>query len=207
MTSYINSVSVPGWHIKVVEGTYASNKTYRGKYVINKVIWYALRFISSDGKYTVKLGEYTLLSDAEKALQKQQQDPKLIPHSAVIYIKHLTYTHYGIYDRNQDQVIEYPDQVIERARSKIGSKDYSLFNRNCEHFAMWAKTGECFSTQVVKQTKTAATVLPYVSQFVGHLANHWSDSQTLKETIKVVDGLHKFAVSEHEESKKKRTTF
>ena len=37
---------------------------------------------------------------------------------------------------------------MERARSKIGHKGYNLVNNNCEHFALWCKTGLAMSSQV-----------------------------------------------------------
>lgn len=40
------------------------------------------------------------------------------------------------------------NQVIKRARSKLGEKEYSLVFNNCEHFARWCKTGEHKSEQV-----------------------------------------------------------
>jgi hypothetical protein len=38
-----------------------------------------------------------------------------------------------------------PEETIERAKSQIGKRDYDLSYNNCEHFAMWCKTGvkEC----------------------------------------------------------------
>ena len=39
-------------------------------------------------------------------------------------------------------------ETVERARSKIGQKGYSLVNNNCEHFALWCKTGIAMSSQV-----------------------------------------------------------
>ena len=45
----------------------------------------------------------------------------------------------------------YPaDTVVERARSKIGKNEYNPFTNNCEHFAMWCKTGRSSSDQVNK---------------------------------------------------------
>lgn len=41
-----------------------------------------------------------------------------------------------------------PDIVITRARQKLGDAGYELFHNNCEHFAMWCKTGSAASTQV-----------------------------------------------------------
>ena len=45
----------------------------------------------------------------------------------------------------------YPaDTVVENARSKIGENKYNAFTNNCEHFAMWCKTGTSSSDQVNK---------------------------------------------------------
>ena len=45
----------------------------------------------------------------------------------------------------------YPaETVVERARSKIGKSGYNPFTYNCEHFAMWCKTGTSSSDQVNK---------------------------------------------------------
>lgn len=43
-----------------------------------------------------------------------------------------------------------PEETIERAKSKIGGKGYNLFFNNCEHFAIWCKTGIHESHQVNK---------------------------------------------------------
>ena len=34
-----------------------------------------------------------------------------------------------------------PEEAVKRARSRIGEKKFSLTSNNCEHFAMWCKTG------------------------------------------------------------------
>ncbi|XP_015776814.1 PREDICTED: uncharacterized protein LOC107354831 [Acropora digitifera] len=41
------------------------------------------------------------------------------------------------------------DTVVLRARSKLGENQYGLFYNNCEHFAMWCKTGIWSSEQVM----------------------------------------------------------
>lgn len=40
--------------------------------------------------------------------------------------------------------------VVLRARSRLGEKEYGLFHNNCEHFALWCKTGISSSEQVKK---------------------------------------------------------
>lgn len=41
-----------------------------------------------------------------------------------------------------------PRTVVRRAKSKIGTRGYNLLWNNCEHFALWCKTGEPMSEQV-----------------------------------------------------------
>ena len=41
-----------------------------------------------------------------------------------------------------------PEETIMRARSKLGTGGYNLAFNNCEHFAVWCKTGIKNSSQV-----------------------------------------------------------
>ena len=41
-----------------------------------------------------------------------------------------------------------PDETVERARSRMGEDQYDLLCNNCEHFAIWCKTGIAESHQV-----------------------------------------------------------
>ena len=41
-----------------------------------------------------------------------------------------------------------PRKTVQRAKSMIGKGDYNLFDHNCEHFAIWCKTGQFKSTQL-----------------------------------------------------------
>lgn len=41
-----------------------------------------------------------------------------------------------------------PELAVENALSMVGRKGYSLVSRNCEHLAVWAKTGKWLSHQV-----------------------------------------------------------
>ena len=41
-------------------------------------------------------------------------------------------------------------ETVKRARSRIGQRGYNLFLQNCEHFAIWCKTGVEKSEQVDK---------------------------------------------------------
>jgi len=49
-------------------------------------------------------------------------------------------------DRNIEK--RFSDQeIIQRAMSKLGQKEYDLFTNNCEHFARWCVTGDHISYQ------------------------------------------------------------
>lgn len=41
-----------------------------------------------------------------------------------------------------------PEETVARARSRIGETGYNLLTNNCEHFAIWCKTGISESMQV-----------------------------------------------------------
>lgn len=41
-----------------------------------------------------------------------------------------------------------PDNVVERAESRLGEQRYDLLTNNCEHFATWCKTGRNESEQL-----------------------------------------------------------
>jgi hypothetical protein len=41
-----------------------------------------------------------------------------------------------------------PQTVVQRALSRLGESDYDLWENNCEHFAVWCKTGRARSMQV-----------------------------------------------------------
>lgn len=58
------------------------------------------------------------------------------------------------FDKNQIYLYDYgkdcfpPQEVVERARSRLDEHRYNIFAQNCEHFAHWCKTGEGKSNQV-----------------------------------------------------------
>lgn len=50
-----------------------------------------------------------------------------------------------------------PNEVLQRARVRLGESGYDLFQNNCEHFARWCKTG-VHESQQVKTAGAAAAV-------------------------------------------------
>lgn len=58
-----------------------------------------------------------------------------------------------------------PNTVVWRARQRLGETDYDLIGNNCEHFAVWCKTGQHHSHQVsdvVEAIKPAAKQVAWV---------------------------------------------
>ena len=43
-----------------------------------------------------------------------------------------------------------PETVVSRARSKLGERNYNPISNNCEHLALWCKTGISSSEQVTE---------------------------------------------------------
>jgi hypothetical protein len=41
-----------------------------------------------------------------------------------------------------------PDEIVRRARSRLGENDYRLLTNNCEHFCNWCLSGVSHSAQV-----------------------------------------------------------
>lgn len=56
-------------------------------------------------------------------------------------IKELKFENYHLYSG---------DETVNRARNEIGRRGYNLLCNNCEHFAIWCKTGIRESSQVNK---------------------------------------------------------
>lgn len=53
-----------------------------------------------------------------------------------------------------------PEETIQRARSRLGETKYDLIFNNCEHFAIWCKTGIHESHQVDEVAKVLALLHP-----------------------------------------------
>jgi Lecithin retinol acyltransferase len=45
------------------------------------------------------------------------------------------------------------EDVVRRARSRLGERSYDLLLNNCEHFCSWCQTGEARSAQVERLTR------------------------------------------------------
>lgn len=49
-------------------------------------------------------------------------------------------------------------EIVDRARSRLGEDEYNLLSNNCEHFCVWATTGVSSSTQVDLASELGAAI-------------------------------------------------
>lgn len=54
------------------------------------------------------------------------------------------------FDHKRYKTVYSSEETVERARSRLGQKSYDILKNNCEHFAVWCKTGMWESLQVEK---------------------------------------------------------
>ncbi len=73
----------------------------------------------------------------------EQSDPDASPHDWVDLLRLIRRTFKG-----ERYHLYTPEETVQRARSKLGETQYNLLLRNCEHFAIWCKTGVSESSQV-----------------------------------------------------------
>ena len=60
-----------------------------------------------------------------------------------------------------------PEETLTRARSRLGERSYDLADNNCEHFALWAKTGISGSSQVALHPVLANSAAFFMSLLRG----------------------------------------
>jgi hypothetical protein len=64
----------------------------------------------------------------------------------VVFAERKAYRHYGIYAGKNSMYP--PGETVKRTRPLIGKTGYNFLFNNCEHFALWCKTGRHKSSQV-----------------------------------------------------------
>ncbi len=117
-----------------------------------------------------------------------QQTNKRYPLGAHLIVKHLGYSHHGIY-AGRGRVIHYSGLahfikkihvrsydapryrgkvVVRRMRSRMHENHYHLIINNCEHLCSWAITGIESSTQVERMMHRLTTI-GYVSSIMSYM--------------------------------------
>ncbi|WP_019672855.1 lecithin retinol acyltransferase family protein [Psychrobacter lutiphocae] len=70
-----------------------------------------------------------------------------------------------IVEYSSSEVVYSPDEIVERALSRVGEDDYNLMFNNCEHFACWCVTGKHKSKQVDSVMVNATTTAMLYSSY------------------------------------------
>lgn len=128
--------------------------THYGIYVSDTcVVHYAIPASKTIGHATVHTTSlrYFLRDDSDYFIldfPKPYQPPVAIgsetpPHIDSISegLAHRLQQHYGYH-------LYTPEETVQRARSRLGETRYNLLTNNCDHFAIWCKTGVSESVQI-----------------------------------------------------------
>ena len=59
-----------------------------------------------------------------------------------------------------------PEETVERAESKLGRKGYNIVFNNCEHFAVWCKTGKHESSQVQRFFEAIGETIEIIGHYM-----------------------------------------
>ena len=59
-----------------------------------------------------------------------------------------------------DEEIFTPDEVIRRAKSRLGENKYNIIFNNCEHFCYWCKTGNAKCKQLTDLITDIKSIFP-----------------------------------------------
>ena len=114
------------------------------------LIWHHVIVESVDkGSGEVNIIEYT--NTATGFIQDNSGDPKNPGKAKVVRGKIKFDTNENLYVIKHTSCFD-RETVISRAESKLGEREYNTFTNNCEHFALWCKTGVSSSEQINKAT-------------------------------------------------------
>ena len=133
------------WHHAIVENIYKE----KGEFSV-------FEYTNTCSEFVQDVGDFVLA-----AVQLKIQSLDCIPDLAKVKRTNgFTLEKEDVYVFEHEECLN-SRQVLKRARSKVGEGRYSPVTNNCEHFAMWCKTGKSFSDQTKKAswmfTKEAVT--------------------------------------------------
>ncbi len=95
------------------------------------------RFLRGEGHFAV-----LVFPDRPGEPQTVPLEPSLAPRQSIeLLLESLAA------GRRSDYRLHSPEETVERARSRLGEDEYSWHSNNCEHFAIWCKTGVSESRQ------------------------------------------------------------
>ena len=96
-------------------------------------------------------GEVSVIeySNSAKQFCCDNSTPPKNPGLAVVVRRKFKLENESVYVIEHDRCYD-PETVVSRARSKLGERNYNPISNNCEHLALWCKTGISSSEQVTE---------------------------------------------------------
>ena len=101
-------------------------------------------------------------SNSAKQFSQDNSSPPKNPGLAVVVRRKFKLEKEPIYVIKHDSCFD-PEAVVSRAKSKLGERKYDPVTNNCEHFALWCKTGISSSEQVRSVLNALKTGFDYVT--------------------------------------------
>ena len=86
-------------------------------------------------------------SNSAKQFSQDNSSPPKNPGLAVVVRRKFKLKNESVYVIQHDRCHD-PETVVSRAKSKLRERKYNPVTNNCEHFALWSKTGISSSEQV-----------------------------------------------------------
>lgn len=68
---------------------------------------------------------------------------------------------YAVREYQSEKNIYSREEVVKRAKSRLGENNYNLLHNNCEHFAEWCWIDESIAHQVLDGFFNLAAIIPY----------------------------------------------
>ena len=150
-TEFLKRGDVIGIPRRQAGSLYAHYAVYLGE---GKIIHYAAPNGDLSGRITVhEAGMKEFLRDDKDYFVLQFQEgtcnkPVKIQASVDQRINNFGLETFLFHSQRRPCHVYSADETIRRARSRLGEEAYNLFENNCEHFAIWCKTGVSESYQV-----------------------------------------------------------
>ena len=85
-------------------------------------------------------------TDSAKQLSQDNSSPPKNPRFSTVIRRKFKLENESVYVIKHDRCFD-PETVVSRAKSKLGERKYHPVTNNCEHFALWCKTGISSSEQ------------------------------------------------------------
>ena len=108
-----------------------------------------LRIYRTGLAHFLQSSDHLFVLDCSDPRNPIKSDPIAIPHKRT----HPALRWFFEYQLDEDFHLYSPDETVERAESQQGKGKYNLVMNNCEHFAIWCKTGLHKSYQIEEVLK------------------------------------------------------